>query len=116
MNGLVFSIWEGTTNVLSLDLLRALKKDQSWPLLINFMSAELIKIEGSDFKTKVELELQKLNKWATEIFKSTDNDLEAQARELAFRVANIVSAFSWLRSVKKGEGDLLGLFIKKHFI
>lgn len=110
----VFSIWEGTTNVLSLDLLRALKKDQSWPLLVQFLKTELSKVSESDSKKQVEAELKKLDEWVIDTYRKGDDELEKQARELAFRIADLTSAVSWLREVKV-DHQLLSLFIKKHF-
>jgi putative acyl-CoA dehydrogenase len=63
----VFSIWEGTTNVLSLDFLRAIQKDESWPVLEEF------------FKSK-KVELPEIP-----LFE------ESQARRLAFLVARALS-------------------------
>lgn len=110
----VFSIWEGTTNVLSLDLLRALKKDQSWPLLVQFLSAELKEVSSGDAKAKVEIQLKKLNEWLMETCNQGDLALETEAREMAFRIADTVSSVAWLRAGKVNS-DLLNLFMKNHF-
>lgn len=100
----VFSIWEGTTNVLSLDLLRALKKDQSWPLLASFIKSEIDKIskaELSPLKAKVLASAIELNKWVAELAKAGDAAMEFEARELAFKVGDLVGSVAWLRD---GEG------------
>lgn len=86
----VFSIWEGTTNVLSLDLLRALKKDQSWALLINFLNSQTTNAEACD-------EIKILNEWMMEIFKQGELALESNARELAFKVGDVVSKVARLK-------------------
>lgn len=112
----VFSIWEGTTNVLSLDLLRALKKDQSWPLLMSFLNNELSKVAPSTHKDKIESELKFCDKWIINLSKQGDLALETEARELAFRIADLTASVAWIRSAKKAsEVSLLELFIKKHF-
>lgn len=64
----VFSIWEGTTNVLSLDLLRALKKEVG--------AAEWFQKEFSN-------DLQKRG------FKLDPDSLEAQARQIAMTVGEL---------------------------
>ena len=119
----VFAIWEGTTNVLSLDLLRALKKDQSWPLLMAFLKTELEKIqksELSDHKTSSQESLKKLNQWVMDLYKAGDVALETEARELAFKLADLTASVAWLRDIESRKGSLeanetkaLSLFIKK---
>lgn len=110
----VFSIWEGTTNVLSLDLLRALKKDQSWPLLVQFLNSELSSVGDSGSKKIIEAELEKLNEWIVATSKLGDVALETEAREMAFKIANLVSAVSWLCGANVNH-ELLNVFIKKSF-
>ncbi len=87
----VFAIWEGTTNVLSLDLLRALKKDQSWSLLIQFLNSQTKNKEVSE-------ELKKLNEWMMGIYQQGDLALETHARDLAFKVGDMVSKVARLKS------------------
>ncbi|AUN98922.1 acyl-CoA dehydrogenase [Bacteriovorax stolpii] len=116
----VFAIWEGTTNVLSLDLLRALKKDQSWPMLMNFLKTELDKSTRAE-KNKVQESLKKLNLWVLELYKAGDVALETEARELAFKLADLTGCVAWLRdmegrtgSVSSQETKALSQFIEKH--
>lgn len=87
----VFAIWEGTTNVLSLDLLRALKKDQSWALLIEFL-----KSQTKD--SSALLGIKKMDEWMSEIYQQGDAALEIHARELAFKVGDMVSMVAVLKS------------------
>ena len=83
----VFSIWEGTTNVLSLDFLRALEKENAGPVLMR-------KIE-SDFKPAIQGPAKE--SWQTiqtSMKKAADGDregLERDARKLAFAVAEVVA-------------------------
>jgi putative acyl-CoA dehydrogenase len=98
----VFPIWEGTTNVLSLDLLRALKKDQTWQLLINFLTSEISKVQKDSLKKHKELtlkELSDLNTWMTSIQNDGEEKLEAEARSLAFKIGDVVSKTAWLRNL-----------------
>jgi len=110
----VFSIWEGTTNVLSLDLLRALKKDQSWPLLVSFLTVELKNTDAGEVKNNLEDKLKKLNDWIVNLSAQGDTSLEFEAREMAFKIADMVSAVAWLRSDKAQDKKLLNIFIKNH--
>ncbi len=82
----VFSIWEGTTNILSLDLLRAFNKEQG---------LEAIVIESARLLPLIEKKSPALvHRWM-QWFKKIDNWsqhpelLEAHARELAFELAQI---------------------------
>ena len=89
----VFAIWEGTTNVLSLDLLRALKKDQSWPLFIQFLKSQTS-------ESSALLEIRELDEWMKALFQQGEAALESQARELAFKVGDIVSRVAVLKSLQ----------------
>ena len=115
----VFAIWEGTTNVLSLDLLRALKKDQSWPMLMNFLKTELDKSTRAE-KNKVQESFKKLNLWVAELYQAGDVALETEARELAFKLADLTGCVAWLRDLEGRSGSVtveetkaLSLFIEK---
>jgi putative acyl-CoA dehydrogenase len=83
----VFSIWEGTTNVLALDFLRALEKEGAASVLIK-------KIEN-DFAPKLSSEAKLV--WAQtrelllKIKSQSRDEVEAQARRLSFMVADVVS-------------------------
>lgn len=70
----VFSIWEGTTNVLSLDFLRALEKEQAGPVLEEYFRTH---------QAQVPVRLKEILS-AGEKNRET---LEAAARELSFLVA-----------------------------
>ncbi|MBC7711800.1 MAG: acyl-CoA dehydrogenase family protein [Rhizobacter sp.] len=120
----VFSIWEGTTNVLSLDLLRALKKDQSWPLLVSFLQKELIKVNLDHLKVekdKALVELNSMSAWIMTVYQQGDSALEGSARDMAFRIGDLVSHVAWLRSLQsnkaedKQESMLLSLFGRRRF-
>lgn len=113
----VFSIWEGTTNVLSLDLLRAIKKDQSWNLFIKFLKSETSKMQD---KEDIELKIEKINKWILNIFQSGDTALEENARELAFKIGDLVSLIAWKRCMMTNvpnheENILFSYFREAHF-
>lgn len=110
----VFSIWEGTTNVLSLDLLRALKKDQSWSVLVKFLKQEMAKMKDSHLKVTIEKALENLNQDIIGVSQKGDAAMEAEARHLAFKIGDLMSAFSWLRS-NSDDTELLEYFTVKNF-
>ena len=74
----VFSIWEGTTNVLSLDFLRALKKEPGALDWFNSKAQELLKLQGD---LELEFHQRKLKNILTSAQKNPES-LEAQARDL----------------------------------
>ena len=102
----VFSIWEGTTNVLSLDLLRAMKKDQSWDILVAFLQMEVAKIESSAAKSKLQSELINLNQFIHDHSQKETSSMEKEARNLAFKIADIMCAFSWLKSCPEESAEI----------
>jgi putative acyl-CoA dehydrogenase len=74
----VFSIWEGTTNVLSLDFLRALEKENALPLLFSYWKSKNIELPPR---------LTEILAWAQ---KGEREKVEFHARELAFLVAGLM--------------------------
>ncbi len=73
----VFSIWEGTTNVLSLDFLRAMEKENAMSVLMAYWESKNIEIPHR---------LLEILDWT----KTGEHEkLESQARELAFLVAKL---------------------------
>jgi putative acyl-CoA dehydrogenase len=85
----VFSIWEGTTNVLALDLVRALAKEGAGPVLLRFLEKQLGKGSGdaADVQASIRGEMQK---W-TQLLASDPSQLEPQARDLLFAVAELLA-------------------------
>lgn len=83
-DGQVFSIWEGTTNVLSLDMLRAFEKDQAWQVLMELLQKHRQMTALEELKKVIHLEPE-----AQEI----------QARNIAFLIADSVSGIA-LQSFK----------------
>ncbi|MBO9665544.1 MAG: acyl-CoA dehydrogenase family protein, partial [Bdellovibrio sp.] len=76
----VFSIWEGTTNVLSLDMLRAFEKEQSLPVLVEYLKGTpAFKASAPTFMDKMGAFERLLGK----LQKGSPADWEAQARNLA---------------------------------
>ncbi|MBX3039197.1 MAG: acyl-CoA dehydrogenase family protein [Bdellovibrionaceae bacterium] len=84
----VLSIWEGTTNVLSLDFLRALEKEQAAPVL-----AEYLQTEGARYLAtpKGQAEWQEVQSLLAQGQKNGRDYLESQARRLSFLVAELIA-------------------------
>lgn len=82
----VFSIWEGTTNVLCLDFIRALEKDHGAGALVELFKLNDIKIKQSaEVKRKSEFVLGLLKDWD-----SQKAGLAEQAREFCFNAADVL--------------------------
>lgn len=83
----VLAIWEGTTNVLSLDLLRAAGKDQSLPLFLADMQRRLDGIANPALAVSRDATRTRLN-----ALQSLPLDEECAARGLAFAAARVLGA------------------------
>ncbi len=85
----VFSIWEGTTNVLALDFLRALRGAGGTQTLLDAQAEWHTQIESAELASCTQIAGELAEKTATKL-QSLANDrdaLEAQARNLAFAFA-----------------------------
>lgn len=118
----VFSLWEGTTNVLALDLLRAMKKDQSFEIFSRMIEKKCARIQSADLKAEVRLvlsalfQLQSIIKEASE---QSDLEFEGKARDIAFSVGNLAAAVQMLEYVDHAGSDskskiILKLFLEKN--
>ncbi|AFY02545.1 acyl-CoA dehydrogenase family protein [Bdellovibrio bacteriovorus] len=76
----VFSIWEGTTNVLSLDMLRAFERDQAGQILEQFLERSAAGVEGLG-RLKALMAL-------------SPEEKETHARDIAFLIADLTAGFA----------------------
>lgn len=83
----VFCIWEGTTNILSLDCIRAIQKENAYEV---FYKKACEKLEEMDEDKASELK-QRLDKLSTQLKSwSKDPDLmQYHARDLSFRIGDL---------------------------
>jgi putative acyl-CoA dehydrogenase len=87
----VLSIWEGTTNVLSLDLLRAMGDGKAWALMIKVLARRLSAVEGrGEQKVMLDEALQGLASLPGDWLAEGEASLQANARQLAYRLATVV--------------------------
>ncbi len=90
----VLPIWEGTTNVLALDTLRALVKEQSWPI---FQSTVMALVQSARDEQLVEVgEVAKTAvshaaNWIQQVMQAGQPMLEAGARRLALTMGRALS-------------------------
>jgi len=105
----VLSIWEGTTNVLSLDVLRALRDAAVWPSLRDWLVASLQALpeQFAAQRSKCEQAIDQLNDWLCEHHDSADR--QRQARRLAFAFARCSCAVLLLQQaawcIEHGHDD-----------
>jgi len=108
-NAQVLPIWEGTTNVLSLDLLRAMNRGDSWRQLMGVLSHRLDQIDNAalaEEKTRVEGRLRTLADYPAALLAASPQTLEANARQLAFRLARVVAAVLLLEQAVLSKSDV----------
>lgn len=91
----VFSIWEGTTNVLSLDVLRAVEKEQAFPAFASDLQARLAKVRDplwSESVQQTQKALAAVTQTALAAQKEGAEFAQAGARDFAFALARLYSA------------------------
>ena len=103
----VLAIWEGTTNVLSLDVLRAIARENAFPPFIKNIEERIEKISDNlkDQKEKVKQAVESVKNY---LAKSTTQDKdfsEAGARNLAFSLMQIFMASLLLEFAEKVDND-----------
>ena len=84
----VLSIWEGTTNVLSLDMLRAAGKDDSLPLFLEDIRGRIKAIDAEALQGPC----GQVEQWLGELGAMSQRDPERNARRIAYRAARILGA------------------------
>lgn len=88
----VFPIWEGTTNVLSLDVMRALSKECPFELIEKDVYDRLSRLSGgrgAEEKRAISEQIQNLARWMSSAGKNQELFL-LNARDFAFELSQIV--------------------------
>ena len=117
----VYSIWEGTTNVLSLDVLRALGgpagidnlKRETRFLPVGLKEATLVRLSA-----RIEATLEQLERWYQEIAGKDEALLEAGARRFALTLGRTFEAALLARHAQWAfdhENDLRSLAAARRF-
>lgn len=90
----VLSIWEGTTNILSLDVLRALVKDNSLPIFTDKINKIISKIPNNfmiEEKANIINMLESINNFYIKNINNKDL-MEYEARNFSFSLFKIISS------------------------
>ncbi|MDG0815750.1 acyl-CoA dehydrogenase family protein [Bdellovibrio svalbardensis] len=86
-DGQVFSIWEGTTNVLALDMLRAFEKEQSLPVVMEYLkNSPAAKANQPKFMAKWTVFQELVNK----LNGNSPETWESNARQLALSLGDVM--------------------------
>lgn len=101
----VLSIWEGTTNVLSLDMLRAMAKENGFEAFRDFAEKRLAARKGgsSDQWETIKTKYQALCGFLAKL--ESDEAREAAARDVAFFIAELAIAFLWAEFLEKNDRE-----------
>lgn len=99
------SIWEGTTNVLSLDMLRAIEKENGLPAFQEFADGILSGIRIPELEQQKKLLAEKVNTLLTFINNTKDkNSMVATSRDIAFYIAEASIALLWMDFLQSNTG------------
>ncbi len=117
----VLPIWEGTTNVLSLDLLRAEAKDGAFSAVLADLSARAGRLESGRIEgrvvTAIREAVQALVASAGQAVQAGGDVLEASARKLALRTGHLAEALCLADTAMVDElaAERLGRFAALRF-
>lgn len=91
----VLSIWEGTTNVLSLDVLRAMRKENATEPFLNDIEKRLNQITAEKLipsKNKIFQDLSELKRFLALLFNLDEEGQQTAARHFAFSMIQVYAA------------------------
>lgn len=94
-NAQVLSIWEGTTNILSLDALRAMHQENVAVFFLEDIKKRLSHINSKELiqsQVKTQHTIQKLQNYLQSMPQMSDEEQQAGARQLAFALAQTYAA------------------------
>lgn len=104
----VLTVWEGTANILALELVRLIRKFNAHTLFIESMKSRLEKVPMSSLKPIVERVLDELDVGLT-IFASLNEEMQTfEAKALAQRMAHVYESVVSLEMVES-MGERAGL-------
>jgi putative acyl-CoA dehydrogenase len=91
----VLSIWEGTTNVLSLDVLRVIEKPDALEVFAADITRQLANLQRTELmvlRVTIQRALKDIIAWPEKVGNSDRDALEASARRFAFSIARTYTA------------------------
>lgn len=114
----VFSIWEGTTNVLSLDVLRAIQKENALEPFLKDITIRLGKLSGKNAALAAEVNnaVQRIQSYARNAENAGSDYLQAAARGFAYSLARTYTASLMLEFAEADSHDVLRFEAAKRWI
>lgn len=113
-NAQVLAIWEGTTNVLSLDAIRAIKKENAGPAFIEDMKQRIKSVDSSELeyqKIKTIDAVSQIEKKLQSIQEMDENQISTLAQSLAMDLSRTYAASVLLEhanwEINRGENHTL---------
>lgn len=107
----VLSIWEGTTNILSLDALRAIHKEKAAEPFLQDIAERLERVQNDNLgvaKEKTKTSLNQLRDYLQRLSQMNDGEQQIAARRFAFRMTEAYAASLLLEqaewSLQQGKG------------
>ncbi|MCC7403678.1 MAG: acyl-CoA dehydrogenase family protein [Bdellovibrionales bacterium] len=98
----VFPIWEGTTNVLSLDVLRVLRSPENLELYFGEVQSRLKAVQThKEERVQVESTLAQLKHYAQWMGKASEEEVQAGARTLAWNLGEAFAAATLLKMAEE---------------
>jgi len=91
----VYAIWEGTTNVLSLDVLRAIAKEDALLPLLDDIEIRVAAVQSEELRPEViivQKGVQAIRHYATNFLKQEATLMQAGAREFAMSIGRVFAA------------------------
>lgn len=119
-NAQVLSIWEGTTNVLALDALRAIQKEKAGECFVHDLAQRLEKVKNSNlsmFKDEISKASQSLIASISSL--TQVEDLHTNARKIAFSLSRVLAASFLLEQAEwslQNEPGNRAVTVLEHFM
>ncbi|MBI2519647.1 MAG: acyl-CoA dehydrogenase family protein [Bdellovibrio sp.] len=107
-DGQTLAIWEGTTNVLSLDVLRSMQKENTFPPFLKDISLRLLGLKNPELQLcgkKIMGEIDSLQKFASQTMSEGDDFMQAQARHFSYSLARVAMAALMLEFADRPDHD-----------
>ncbi|MDJ0698468.1 MAG: acyl-CoA dehydrogenase family protein [Woeseiaceae bacterium] len=112
----VLAIWEGTTNILSLDLLRAIARESAFPVFVEDTRARLETVTQQDLASARDAALQALERCRSFLdaaLNAGGDTLEIAARQFAYRCARVAIAALLLEHAQITGNSRLSLVARR---
>jgi putative acyl-CoA dehydrogenase len=118
-NAQVLAIWEGTTNVLSLDALRAIKKENAGEFFLKDLQGRLSEIKHPELAPSLKTISEAIKKVTESLMKkSSEEDISTEARVLSLNLSRIYCSSLMIQNAERGlaQNDRTGVIALQRFL